>query len=615
MSGTVNTNRDSAAKQLDLLNAALHLRQAGRREQALELAEQAIQMAPDYAPAHVTRGLLLQELEKSAEAEAAFRKALSLDPLDEKASKSLGLMLVGKERFAESLPYLRAYVQRYPADIDTMNALVVALTRLEQPDEITAVQRAAWEKTRNPELGIRYARFLFSRNDASTARTILERIVEQEPTARSLTELSLAQVILKEYPQAIVSLLKAIEIEPKFDRAWRGLAFCYTKTGQLDEAIQAAEEAIKLNDHHYRNWQAMGDAMLALRRFDQALVTAQKGIDLIDLQKDPEAAPVLAVLYLQKFNAHLGLGDNQAALNELAGARRAMPFEQRFYTYPAQLLLGLGQPDVAMRIFNDAQQSGLPNEFIVSTTLNFLLNANELERAWDYLCAQNDQIQAKFIEVMNSLGYDAYVKGQCDFARQIFDHLVQKYPSNPLYATNLAFILIGSGDHERAEELLQNVLHNQQEQGIEQHPLANCNLGYLYLAQGKFAEAQACLESAFAAATDEDVNIVRVAFWLGQQIVPGCATYPTQSIPLRAAARANLAAIHLARGEHAAAQQQASALLEEYPEMSLGPQVMGSVALALGDKSAAAQAWQQALALAQDGAEKEMLAAWLEGIG
>jgi predicted Zn-dependent protease with MMP-like domain len=65
--------------ELRFLQALLHLQRA-EREEALASADRAIELDPEIAGGHHTRGLALAQLGRIEEADGAFRKAAELDP-------------------------------------------------------------------------------------------------------------------------------------------------------------------------------------------------------------------------------------------------------------------------------------------------------------------------------------------------------------------------------------------------------------------------------------------------------------------------------------------------------------------------------------------------------
>jgi predicted O-linked N-acetylglucosamine transferase (SPINDLY family) len=83
------------------LAAALH--KAGDLNAALEATEAALARFADQGGFHASRGRILLDLHRSAEAEAAFRAALALDPAHAEAASNLGTLVEQQGHLAEAL--------------------------------------------------------------------------------------------------------------------------------------------------------------------------------------------------------------------------------------------------------------------------------------------------------------------------------------------------------------------------------------------------------------------------------------------------------------------------------------------------------------------------------
>ncbi len=66
--------------------------QRGRHDLSLEFTDRALAIQPDAPEAHVNRGIALASLDRAADAEASFRKALALSPGHPKAMASLEIL-------------------------------------------------------------------------------------------------------------------------------------------------------------------------------------------------------------------------------------------------------------------------------------------------------------------------------------------------------------------------------------------------------------------------------------------------------------------------------------------------------------------------------------------
>lgn len=85
-SGFSATMSVQARQQLDL---AYELEDRGEFTDALRKCETAVRFDPGYAEAHNLRGIVLEELERTAEAIAAYGEAVRLDPTFDEARMNL----------------------------------------------------------------------------------------------------------------------------------------------------------------------------------------------------------------------------------------------------------------------------------------------------------------------------------------------------------------------------------------------------------------------------------------------------------------------------------------------------------------------------------------------
>lgn len=99
-----------------LVNSAVMLRSAKQLADALKFAQRAVLLQPEHAVAQHTLGNLYTDLQQYSAAEAAFRRALTLDAGNHQAAKRLAYVLHKSDRLAEAIPILAALVRQYPKD-------------------------------------------------------------------------------------------------------------------------------------------------------------------------------------------------------------------------------------------------------------------------------------------------------------------------------------------------------------------------------------------------------------------------------------------------------------------------------------------------------------------
>ena len=146
-------SRQSEIARLELLFAAhpegrvfTHLaeayRRAGELERARTLLEAGLERHADYASAHVVHGRVLLDLGLEAEAEAAFRRVLGLDPENLVALRALGDLARRAGRAAEALGYYEQVRRRDPTNPE-VEAVVAALAAEAGEAGAAAVEAAA----------------------------------------------------------------------------------------------------------------------------------------------------------------------------------------------------------------------------------------------------------------------------------------------------------------------------------------------------------------------------------------------------------------------------------------------------------------------------------------
>lgn len=578
---TTQTSSDTDQKHVQLLKAALNLRQGGENIEALSLLEKAIQLKPDFLLAHIFLGLTYQAVDQLKEAEKSFRAALKIDSQSSEALQGLGLLLLSQNRLVESLGYLTRHLQIDPVDEATLNVLIPALSKAGRLAEAEAILTTAWNKTKNGDIARRYARFLLSIGQVEKAQGFLREALAVSETPHLLVELALILVIEEKYAEAIDLLQKALQLRPDYDRALRGLAHCYTQLNEAEKAIEMAERALAINPNHYRNWQAKSDALLLLKRYDEASEASQTGINLIE-PGDEEAQPVLAVLYLQRFNALYQLGMTGEALEIIGHARRQMPDDSRFYLYPAQVLLQMNRAEDALSLVVEAVDKQLLED--------------------------PDQREGWLHNIANAAIND-YVKGNTEAAKRIFETLVERMPGESRFSTAYAYILIGEGHLELAEEFLRGEL--EKEHGEQKGILYN-DMGYIHLLQSRYDLAEQDFQAALQYENTD--AFLRAAFWQAGQLIPDYAAHPSRSSASHMIAYANLAALYLARNSIEQAVTAQQSMQAAAPDDALTFQASGCIAAAQGEWQKAREEWEHALRLSLDEREQKMILDWLSNL-
>jgi tetratricopeptide (TPR) repeat protein/ADP-heptose:LPS heptosyltransferase len=184
----------------------------GRREEALQVFDKAIQLAPDNADLWRYLGSALAEVGRTDEAMLNFQHALKLAPRHFDAANRAAGLLQRSARFEDALVYLDLCLELRPDDVQTLHARWDALQRLGRREE---------------------------------AFTDIERAHALDPTNADITN---------NIGNALASLGRYEEAEPWYDRALalggnaahvlKNKAITLEQLGRIDEAIAAYQGAV-----------------------------------------------------------------------------------------------------------------------------------------------------------------------------------------------------------------------------------------------------------------------------------------------------------------------------------------------------------------------------------
>jgi tetratricopeptide (TPR) repeat protein len=137
----------------------------------------------------------------------------------------------------------------------------------------------------------------------------------------------------------IASPRRAVEIDPKFTRAWLWLGEIYKATRQTDEALKAYRTAIDIEPQQPVSYKALGCTLLALQKYEDAVPVWQQLLKLAP--NDPAAAAGLgsALLSLKRYAEAASILEKAVSLN---------PQQSRLVIQLGFAYLGAGNDDKAL---------------------------------------------------------------------------------------------------------------------------------------------------------------------------------------------------------------------------------------------------------------------------
>lgn len=169
---------------------AQHYLANGDLQTALQKLTTALKFDPDYAPAHTVMAVVYEKINRPADAELHYRKAVELEPTKGSPNNNLGQFLCSIGKFTEAQTYFSKAVADpfYPTpDVALTNAGVCQLRGKDIPGAETSFRDAIARNPNNAEALFQLANTLYLNKDVFRARAFIQRFdALGKPTAASL---------------------------------------------------------------------------------------------------------------------------------------------------------------------------------------------------------------------------------------------------------------------------------------------------------------------------------------------------------------------------------------------------------------------------------------------
>jgi len=275
-------SRNPTPDEITRFQAATGALAHGQPLNAVETLQALVLDAPELVHAHRLLGVALSQAGKHAEAEAAFRQALALDPQLGPSIVGLAELLIQLERHEDAVALVAPAAAQPNADIHVLTAYGVALQGLGRADDaIAAYQRA----------------------------------VTAEPGS-AVAEYNLGMIFVdaQMFAEGEAAIRRAFAKHISAPEAWLVLARALQGQGRISEAEDAFNEALSRRpdyaDAHGELaqliWMKTEDKAAAMRRLDAAIA----------------AKPTDPVLHLKKAKLSTYFGDADQAYQSVGEALR-----------------------------------------------------------------------------------------------------------------------------------------------------------------------------------------------------------------------------------------------------------------------------------------------------
>ena len=301
----------------------------------IDMAEQfcaaALRRNPNLDVVHRALGDLYLNTGKDREAEAAYKRALEIDPNNVPALSGLAdVYYRGHQTELAEETYRRA-VGLQPGNWSTYNGLGWFL----------------FQNGRYEEAAEQYAKLL-----SIDTRNML-----------GYSNLGASLMASGNFADAASTFMRSIDIEPDA-YAYTNLGLVYYYMGRLDDSVVALEKAVELAPNDHFAWSSLGDALsyagdgkaaTAAFKTAEKLAESQLAVNPMDAGIHTDLAWIKAML-----------GQTEEAKEAILRAREITPGDPQVYLYSALISVRSGETSAAYEDLEAAVEMGYPRKLLVA---------------------------------------------------------------------------------------------------------------------------------------------------------------------------------------------------------------------------------------------------------
>ncbi len=293
-------------------------------------AQSGAPVAPPTSEANATyrTGLGFLDEGRYPEAEAAFRKVITIEPQYARGIAGLAQVYMRRGQTDEAIRMLQEEVDRHPGRADFQDALAEMLLRAGSYDAAIAEFQRALDGTDKqsrivPSLYAKIAEALMKKGDPNAAIAALEKARTIDPTsARIPVNLGVLLEQTGQEDRARLAYQDALKVDPSSAIALNNLAYLLAKNGNdVETALSYAEKAHSEIPDSREIADTVAYVSIKANRNDDAIAIYRNLLQTASPQSTPPASHLhfyLATALHQK-------GDRDAARAELALALSSQP--------------------------------------------------------------------------------------------------------------------------------------------------------------------------------------------------------------------------------------------------------------------------------------------------
>lgn len=452
---------------------------------ALENVKRLQKDHPDNVQLLVLEGVAHMGANEKDLADAAFSRAIELDPRSADARMNLAQLRVGEGKLDAAKALLEEVVAQHPDHYLAMLELASIAGRSgDVTQQASWLERAVAAQPNVPALRLQLALLYLGHQRAQKALETAQPALDRNPDSiEFLGVVGQAQLQSGKADEAISTFERLAKLPPESAEAHFLLARAYGLAGKHAQMQSELNRALELDPNHLPSQVALvrflaldgkgeeaGKRMQALKAAhpDNLEVLAQEGWMQLREGHADEAAKTL-----QAAVDRAGPGVSREIVDSLARAHwearnwdasvavRQGWLENNPKDLPMLLAVGqaytqMGRPDDATKAYRSVQAL-MPDNILALNNLAWLLQKSAPEEALGY-AEQANKLSPGTPSIMDTLAWLLLERGDATRAAGLFEEAAQKAPDNPQFQYHLAQALHRTGQKERATQILEKLL-------------------------------------------------------------------------------------------------------------------------------------------------------------
>jgi tetratricopeptide (TPR) repeat protein len=205
------------------------------------------QLKPDTISVYFAEGLVSTQQRRFADAEVAFRKALTYDSLNSELLVNLGTILYYQRNLEAAVRQLNRAVYANPDEADAYNTLAMIAIQQDNLEEADRwIQRALAIRPHDAYFINNRGYIRFRRGQMNEAVEDFNSSIAADPyNAWAYRNKGLYYLAMKDYPSAVRLLEQAAKMDPFVEEVYSYLCEAYLQNKQYDKACAAYNQAIR----------------------------------------------------------------------------------------------------------------------------------------------------------------------------------------------------------------------------------------------------------------------------------------------------------------------------------------------------------------------------------